>query len=799
MALRGFSSFVLFGVACALTTACQQMAATEGGDATGESKVDTRPETYASGGGNSLTMALNPWWPMTPGNKWHFAKSDNGHPLTIEILPSPATFGCATNPIHVFFRKQHEDAYWGPDTNMNLHWILGAQPNGQIMGYGHYVEDLQGNPGTDTMNYRTNTAGVPAYYLIPGNPKHQQSSTSRHSLPATEGITNSCIPGDNNYFSTWNVSWAYDTVSVPGYTGPALRASYDEQSGGRQIEDWYFVHGLGVVRIVAKNPDGTAFVDMRLTSYELVEPNTYLNRRPGAAIPTRVIPSATLNVGTSPNPTPRTDVLNVNVGQTLYYSWTSSSAVSVNSFYSTDGSDGCPNGFLESDVRKPWVANTLNGTYSALIPPCMAGHTYSMTVQAISSSGHITPKTVTFKVGHSPAQPTPVAVLGLNPAGTQKYIEVDPGQNITYYHNVQNAARTETYYYATAPDRCPGGWSSTDLRKSWSSVPINSAGSIAGVALDCQAARAYTIVLLAYSANNRQVARDQVTVFIRGSAKQRMDAAAVSQPRNQWIWSWWYNQFVGASPGPIEDRVEVNPAKSAIDIPLYAWWDCMVDNNCAEMSALFEPAAPSPYINRRASSALNPSVNGQSYVTIKGLNMSPDGNNTVLSNCNGVQRTHNNTQGKSYDGPDGGGSDETTQINVFVPSPGIATDCTFQVVRPDGTAGNIVTLRIAAAPMQAPTIDDNNTKAGGACGCGCAWIMGNHFYSGAIEVHVRKANATWDSMGTAPGLWVSSLNTLQFNLTSDMKTQFMNQGLRFTVFNAVINEWVTSEPIVCTP
>ncbi|MBX9769247.1 MAG: hypothetical protein K2X47_18365 [Bdellovibrionales bacterium] len=654
------------------------------------------------GGGNSTLMAKNPWWPLVPGSKWNFQKADNGHPLTIKILPSPATFGCASNPIHVFFEKQHEDAYWGPSINANLHWILGAQANGDLMGYGHYTSDLQGNMGTDTMNYRTNTAGVYPYFLIPGNPKHQQSSTSRHSLPATAGITNSCIADDNNFFSTWNVVWSYSTVETPAYTGPALKVQFDEQSGGRQIEDWYFVHGLGVVRIAVKNPDGSVSVDMRLTSYELIDADVQLSRNPQAPLPPTVVPTSTFAVGKTPNPAASNQVLNVNVGETLYYTWSSSNATSLNSFYSTDGADGCVNGFLATDTKKPWNANSLKGTYQSVVPACMAGHSYQITVRAISSSGHVAPKTVTIKVASVPAQAAPTVSLGLNSAGTLKYLELNPGENATYFYSVQNAARVETYYHATAPDSCSGGWTATDLRKPWVAVPMGT-GSISGTAADCQAARAYTLVVVAYSSGDKQVARDQVTIYVRGNVQQQMDAAAVSQPKNQWVWSWWYHNLNGTSVPAIDSFVEVDPAKAVVDVPLNDWWNCTQNLDCAGMAAYYLPASPAPYLNQSSSVAFATAVGPHSYATLKGLQFSNGGNNQVVSSCAGLEKT--------YDGPDGTGFVGSGQINVRIPSPGIPTTCTFKVVRPDGKAGNTISLTMAAGVMQPPSV----SNLGGGC------------------------------------------------------------------------------------
>jgi len=674
-------------------------------------------------------VTKNPWWPLVPGNSWTLKKSDNGHPLTIIVEPIQPTFGCGNNPIHLNFVKTDADAYWGPGSATDLQWFLGVQGNGDLMGYGYYTTDFSGNPQGGTMNFRSINPDIPAYFLIPGNVTNNQTVSNRHALPTSPNITDECLPNTNNYYSTWNVNWTYTTVSVPAYSGPALLAHYDEQTGGgRQIENWYFAQGIGITRIETEEVDGTTDVDMQLASYSLMDAST-INAPP---VSNPVTPSIQLAVGGSPNPPyDSPTAITVNVGDHIYYSWTSQNAATVNSFYVSDGPDNCPGGFVAGDTSLPWVATTTSGTNDHIVQSCQAGHTYSITAQATSSTGNLVPTTIYVIVNPIQAEPAPVATLSLSPPSTSpiSYEQVNVNQNVSYYWTIQNAGTVQSYYYASSPDTCSGGYNSmSDVTLPWIiSSPASGNFMASSTIGSCQGADTYTMVLIATSPSGTQVARSQIVISVTGSVEQQMNSAASSEPQSWYVWNYYYNLYSGQSAPSTSTYfpgINFSVAQLSAPEPLSDWWNCTqaTPSNCTNLyndllAAAVPTSTPTPTPPATGSSPTPtpsfdspPNINtaatdgaaagSESYVTIKGQYWSGDGNpqdfTVSSSNC-----IINLNQTYSYSGPDGSYPNDPTktQVNLAINNLGMAApfSCNFTITR--DADGAMVSTTINSIPV----------------------------------------------------------------------------------------------------
>jgi hypothetical protein len=100
--------------------------------------------------------------------------------------------------------------------------------------------------------------------------------------------------------------------------------------------------------------------------------------------------------------------LTVYVGDTINYTWSapSGSGYTYSSTYTADAPDNCPGGIMQQGETKPWVANTQQGSTSAVVQQCQAGRTYTITYMVKNSAGttiHQTSITIRVSTGRRPS------------------------------------------------------------------------------------------------------------------------------------------------------------------------------------------------------------------------------------------------------------------------------------------------------------------------------------------------------------------------------------------------------------
>ena len=89
-------------------------------------------------------------------------------------------------------------------------------------------------------------------------------------------------------------------------------------------------------------------------------------------------------------------------GETITYTWRAPSGpgYTYSSTYTSDAPDNCPGGIIRQGEIKPWVANTQQGSTSAVVQQCQAGRTYTITYMVKDSTGTpVVSTSITVRVG----------------------------------------------------------------------------------------------------------------------------------------------------------------------------------------------------------------------------------------------------------------------------------------------------------------------------------------------------------------------------------------------------------------
>lgn len=111
--------------------------------------------------------------------------------------------------------------------------------------------------------------------------------------------------------------------------------------------------------------------------------------------------------------------------------------------------------------------------------------------------------------------------------------------------------------------------------------------------MSCQAERAYTIAVVAVSSGGRQVARDQVIVYVNGSVYQEMVVFSNMLPQTQWVWDYIFKYYSqSANIGDVSLMVpRYDPKNAAAKVPFADWWSCVVSTarDCANLSRIYGP------------------------------------------------------------------------------------------------------------------------------------------------------------------------------------------------------------------
>jgi hypothetical protein len=97
----------------------------------------------------------------------------------------------------------------------------------------------------------------------------------------------------------------------------------------------------------------------------------------------------------------------VNPGETITYTWKapSGSGYTYSSTYTSDAPDNCMGGITKLGEVKPWVANTEQGSNSAVVQQCQAGRTYTITYTVKNSAGaNIAQTSIIIKVLNNQSQ-----------------------------------------------------------------------------------------------------------------------------------------------------------------------------------------------------------------------------------------------------------------------------------------------------------------------------------------------------------------------------------------------------------
>jgi len=205
----------------------------------------------------------NPYWPFTLGNQWTLRNTNTSAILNLTVEKSPgvnSTFGCYDNPAYLTFNKSEISNYWAPTAPLNLDWyVVTDETTLDVFAIGGFVSNWStGIPvyNAGTTQYRSRMPGKLQYLLVPGNyALINETGTSYYveqAYPWIRGINYTCIPQDDPYVETWNVTWSIEWVATPAYSGYAMKAHYHENWMDKyvQVEDWYFAKNIGVVKIV---------------------------------------------------------------------------------------------------------------------------------------------------------------------------------------------------------------------------------------------------------------------------------------------------------------------------------------------------------------------------------------------------------------------------------------------------------------------------------------------------------------------------------------------------------------------
>lgn len=202
--------------------------------------------------------------------------------------PIPASNQCSWMPAgtrEMYFMKSNQDGYWGPNYNGtvpggdgglgNLLWYVAPfmqkdqWDNEYLTAVGHRgFKTLLANPAdrlTLSKNfvqqdhsflYGSNDPRYPGYILAPRwvGPGYGIINMQQTYLGNDTGINMCSLPDLNvqRGIGTWVVHVDKVTLSLPKYTGPAMRVSFWELLGGEIHERWYFVKNVGLVRIEQK-------------------------------------------------------------------------------------------------------------------------------------------------------------------------------------------------------------------------------------------------------------------------------------------------------------------------------------------------------------------------------------------------------------------------------------------------------------------------------------------------------------------------------------------------------------------
>lgn len=229
----------------------------------------------------SCNANQHPYWPMSQGNKWTYRNSSTLSPVVMTIQPSPAAFNCAVNPLPVYMYKIDPTNYWASNNDANLRWFLGVKPNSDVITVGHYWFDFNEQPVYGTNYYRT----APPYDqdTFPANVMLRQMPGG--ALPSSVSIPMIYFGSDTNPdfscmqnsqgppYDTWNVTWSYQQISTPAYSGTVVLANILEQFS-QLNELWYFAPNIGPVRITQINTGITLdLVDYQVFQSRNIVPN----------------------------------------------------------------------------------------------------------------------------------------------------------------------------------------------------------------------------------------------------------------------------------------------------------------------------------------------------------------------------------------------------------------------------------------------------------------------------------------------------------------------------------------------
>lgn len=215
------------------------------------------------------------YWSTLKGNVWEYENYlDNSKLSWMHIIPGHI-YG---RNVDAFFYKAVNDTYWGypapMSARMGLYWNLDKSdsldpPNLAASSSRSYTNAFDNN--ADNMVYWSNThPDAKTKYADYWNVKTKpcQGQIPYIIFPVTLDVDNFVVDSlQGQFHMKWDASgqsirteednhpwkikyeWFYLKTTI-GYEGPALRLSCDELFAVPSIyEDWYFVEGLGVLRI----------------------------------------------------------------------------------------------------------------------------------------------------------------------------------------------------------------------------------------------------------------------------------------------------------------------------------------------------------------------------------------------------------------------------------------------------------------------------------------------------------------------------------------------------------------------
>ena len=210
------------------------------------------------------------YWPTDLGNFWEYENAAATSRLSWIHIVEGRVAGSSPD---AYFTKNHPDTYWGYGSpsfcRMAIHWSSSYLYASSTSNYYSYYD---GNPD-NTIYYALTHTYATERYLDSWYVRATGGGIPYQIFPVSLDVDNYSVDYTQKYYDQqyswpsgsytrsnssggWEISyeWFYIKTDI-GYEGPALRLIAGEPLYSIH-EEWYFVEGLGMVRIEQYNTNG---------------------------------------------------------------------------------------------------------------------------------------------------------------------------------------------------------------------------------------------------------------------------------------------------------------------------------------------------------------------------------------------------------------------------------------------------------------------------------------------------------------------------------------------------------------